>query len=99
MPAVVTPPAAVTLNGCDTSKDLVTIVTKTDGTTKVCCPKSGFECIGDNKATYCANGAPNDAAIDAECPSRVAAKCTGYTAATNEYLVQSPIMKADGTTP
>jgi hypothetical protein len=98
VPAAAAPPTPPTLADCDPSKDLVTIFTKADAT-KVCCPKSGFECIGDNKATYCENGAPKVAAIDAECPSRVAAKCTGYTAAANEYLVQSPIMKADGTTP
>ena len=69
MPAVVTPPAAVTLNGCDTSTDLVIIFAK-DANTNICCPKSGFECIGTNKATYCENGAPKTSAggIDAACP-------------------------------
>jgi hypothetical protein len=68
VPAVVTPPAAPTLANCDPSKDLVIIFAK-DANTNICCPKSGFECIGTNKDTYCENGAPKTTAgIDAACP-------------------------------
>lgn len=96
MPAAAAAATALNVANCDA--DTVLKFKKADNS-EICCPKSGFECVGQYKATYCENGAPKVAAIDAECPSRVAAKCTGYTALANEYLVQSPIMKADGTTP
>jgi hypothetical protein len=69
VPAAVAPVVPPVLAGCDPSTDLVVIFAK-DANTNICCPKSGFECIGTNKATYCENGAPKTAAggIDAACP-------------------------------